>query len=130
MNIDVSKCTPNGGFLMRQLPKEADPKDPLVEFDARGFKERTGAEVFVFLSAAAINGANAKCGFQALKGFRKTIKDLSNAVAKGEWIANKTDIDVIKHSINGNQNWPNADEIFDVLEAIMDRLEKAAVIEG
>ncbi len=130
MKIDLSKATPNGGFLMRTVPKEADPKKPDLEFDPRGFKERTGPEVFAFLCGAAINGANAKCGFQALKGFRKTIRNLELAIPKAEWIANKSDIDTVKHSINGNQNWPNADEIFDVLESIMDNLEKAAVIEG
>ena len=130
MNISLDKATPNGGFLMRTLPKEADPKKPDLEFDPRGFKERTGPEVFAFLAAAAINGANKTCGFQALKGFRKTIKSIGGGVSKGEWISNKTDIDLVKHSINGNQNWPNADEIFVVLEVIMDRLENAAIIEG
>lgn len=120
MSIDVSKATPKGGFILKSLGKDADPKEEPVR--------RTGPEVFAFLCGAAINGANAKCGFQALKGFRKIIRSLELAVAKAEWIANKSDINTLIHSINGNQNWPNANEIFDVLEAIMDNLEKAELI--
>ena len=128
MNIDVSKVSVNSGFLARPVPKEKDNDNPAAEFDPKGYKERTGPEVFAFLAAAAINGANAKCGFQALKGFRKTVKGLDRAVEKGEYVANKTDIDIIKQSINGNPNWPNADEMFDVLESIMVALESAEII--
>ncbi len=120
MNIDVSKATPNGGFILKPPAKDADPKaEP---------ERRTGAEVFVFLASAAINGANPKCGYHELKGFRKVIRLLESGLSNGTLVGNKTDFDVIKHSINGNRGWPNSDEMFDVLEAIVTAIEQAAEI--
>lgn len=119
LNIDVSKSTPNGGFLIKNVDKSEDE---------RGFKERTGPEVFVFLSQSAIKGANPKCGYEALRGFRRISKMLDKAAESGELVANTTDIGTIKDSIKGNRNWPHSDELIDVLEQIMDKLEKADAV--
>jgi hypothetical protein len=119
MNIDVSKCTPNGGMLMKQVDKEED---------SRGFKERTGSEVFALISGVAINGANPKCSYDQLKGFQKTKKELNDAQEKGEWVANKTSIDVVKNSLRGNQ-WPNQDEIEGVLDQMFEKLNGAAIVD-
>jgi len=129
MNIDVSKATPNGGYIRRRVPTEKDPKNPDAEFDKVGFKLRTGAEVFAFLSEAAINGANRECGFQALKGFRQVIRNLKKSVATGDLIANRSDLDVIKNSIDGNTGWPNTDEMFDVLEVITNAIANAEIMQ-
>ena len=128
MNIDVSKCTPNGGMLMKQVPKEADPKDPKVEFDTRGFKERTGPEIFALIAGVAINGANPKCSYDQLKGFQKTKTAVNDAASQGELIANKTTLDVIKNSLRGNQ-WPNQEEIECVLDSMFEKLNGAAIID-
>jgi len=121
MNIDVSKATPNGGFILKPLPKDAKP--------GTDNERRTGAEVFAFLTSAAINGGNPKCGFHALKGFRQAVRLVDKAVATGELIANKTDLQVIKNSIDANPHWPNTDEMFDVLASIIDAVEKAEIVE-
>jgi hypothetical protein len=128
MDIDISKCTPNGGMLMKQVPKEKDPKNPDAEFDARGFKERTAPEIFALISGVAINGANPKCSYDQLKGFQKTKKDVNDAAAKGEFIANKTTIDVIKNSLRGNQ-WPNQEEIEVVLDSMFSKFDGAAIVD-
>lgn len=128
MNIDVSKCTPGGQFLLYQVPKEQDPKNPEAPFDPRGFKERTGAEVFSFLGMASISGANPKCSFDQLKNFRRVSDALKKASEKGEFIGNKTDIDIIKNSIRGNPHWPNSDEVYLVLDQIITRLDQAVSI--
>jgi hypothetical protein len=128
MNIDVSKCTPNGGMLMKAVPKEADPKNPDAEFDGRGFKERTGPEIFALIAGVAINGANPKCSYDQLKGFQKTKKEVNDAAEKGELFANKTTIDVIKNSLKGNQ-WPNQDEIESVLDSMFEKLNGASVVD-
>lgn len=128
MNLDISKLTPNGGMLMKAVPKEADPKDDKVVFDPRGFKERTGAEVFALIAGVAINGANKKCSHDQLISFRKTVADLNFAAEKGEFIANKTIMDIIKQSIKGNTGWPNEDEILEVLDAILAKIDGAVEI--
>jgi len=112
LDLDTSKLTPNGGFLMAQCGKEVD---------ARGFRERSGAEVFVLAAQAAITGANPRCGYDAMKGFRKITKALEVAKEKGIFQGSKTDIDMIKNSIRGNQNWPNNDEVADVLDQMMEK---------
>jgi len=116
MKIDVSKSTPNGGFLLKKVDKEVDKRE---------FIERTGAEVFGFLCDASIGGANPKVSYDQGKTFRKISKDLAAAEAKGEYIANKTDLDIIKNSLKGNPNWPNTDEMFEILEQIMGKLDNA-----
>ena len=119
MKLDTSKLTPNGGMLMKAVDKEVDK---------RGFKENTGAEVFALISGVAINGANPKCSHGQLKSFRKIIDDMNKAAAKGEFIGNKTDLDIIKNSIRGNPGWPNQDEILGVLDAIIDKIDTAELI--
>lgn len=129
MNIDVKELTPGGGMLMQPAIKEADTKQPDAIVDPRGFKERTGAEVFALISGVAINGANPKCSYGQLKTFQKIKDDLNKAAAKGEFISNKTDMDIIKNSINGNQGWPNQEEIKGVLDQIMTNLDGASIID-
>jgi hypothetical protein len=119
MNIDVSKSTPNGGFLIYRVEKEVD---------ARGFKERSGAEVFAYLGMAAIGGANPKCSYDQLKNFRRVSTALQKASEKGEFIGNKTDLEIIKQSIRGNQNWPNTDEMFAILEQIIAKIDAAVEV--
>jgi len=119
MNLDTTKLTPNGGMLMKAVEKDVD---------SRGFKERTGAEVFALIAGVAINGANPKCSYDQLKGFQKTKKELNDAEAKGEWFANKSSIDVVKNSLRGNQ-WPNQDEIEGVLDQMLEKLNGAGIID-
>ena len=119
LNIDVSKVTPNSGFLMKNVEKEVDE---------RGFKERSGAEVLAFLCGVAVQGANPKVSYQQLEGFRKVLKSLDKATEKGELVCNKTDLDTLKNSIRGNTQWPNSDEMFDILEQIMAKLTAAKEI--
>ena len=117
MNLSTDKFTPTGGFLMVQVEKTVDP---------RGFRERSGAEIFALICSAAINGANGKVSYEQLKGFRKVQKMLDEAAANGGILfANKTELDVIKHSIRGNTNWPNTDEILAVLDEILKKIEDA-----
>jgi hypothetical protein len=121
MNIPTEGFTPNGGFLLYQVEKTVD---------ARGFKERTGAEVFAYLSGAAISGANQRVSFDELRGFRKVQSMLEEAAKKdGKMVCNKTELDVVKNSIRGNKGWPNTDEMLSVLEVIVDRLDKAEAVE-
>ena len=116
MNLDTSKFSPNGGFLMYAVDKEVDP---------RGFKERLGKEIFCYLASAAISGANQRCGYDELKGFRRVQKMLDDAAnGTGLLVCNKTEIDVIKNSIRGNRNWVNSDEMLAVLDAIIERLNE------
>ena len=129
LKLDVKDLHPSSGILMREVPKEADPKNPEAEFDARGFKERTGAEVFVFLCEVAIKGANPNVSFDQLKGLRKVSADLINAEKVGEFIGNKTEIDIIKNSIRGHRGWPNSDDMFAVLEKIIANLDGATLID-
>jgi len=128
MNIDVSKLTPSGGMLMQTAIKEADPKQPDAIVDKRGFKERTGSEVFALIAGVAINGANPKVSYDQLKSFRKIVADLNSAAKKGEFISNKTDMDIIKNSIRGNSGWPNQDEVIQVLDGIIAKLDGAKEI--
>ena len=116
LNIDVSKVTPNSGFLMKNVDKEVDQ---------RGFVERSGAEVLAFLCDVAVQGANPKVSYAQLEGFRKVLKSLSKATEKGELVCNKTDLDILKNSVRGNTQWPNSDEMFDILEQIMNKLGDA-----
>jgi len=115
LNIDISKVTPNSGFLMKNVDKKEDE---------RGFKERSGAEVLAFLCDVAVQGANPKVSYAQLEGFRKGLKALKKAseTEKGELVCNKTDLDILKNSVRGNTNWPNSDEMFDILEQIMAKL--------
>ncbi len=119
LDLDSSKLTPNGGFLMVQCDKEVD---------ARGFRERKGPEIFVFIAQAAITGANPRCGYDAMKGFTSISDALVVAQETGEYTANKTDLDVIKNSIKGNQNWPNNPEVAGILGQMMEKLENAVEI--
>ncbi len=80
------------------------------------------------IAGVAINGANKKCSHDQLKSFRKTVADLNSAAEKGEFIANKTILDIIKQSIKGNPGWPNEDEILEVLDAIIAKIDEAAEI--
>lgn len=133
MNIDVSNLHPSSNLLMKNVPKEKEVKNPDgstttlddSEWDVRGFKEQTGAEIFNMVVDGAIKGANQRVSFDQLKGLRKVAKTTADAVKVGNFIANKTEIDIIKNSIRGNQNWPNTDPMFDVLEKILDKLDNA-----
>jgi hypothetical protein len=68
----------------------------------------------------AIQGANPKVSFDQLKAHRGIIKTLQQA--KNGFTANKTDIDILKNSVRNNRNWPNSDEMFDILDQIMEKL--------
>ena len=116
LNIDISKLTPKSGLLMAQVEKDVDP---------RGFKERTAPEVFAFVCTFAINGANPKCSYAQLQSFRRISGMITKAAGSGVYVANKTDIDIIKNSIEGNRAWPNDDEILNVLDAIMEKFKDA-----
>ena len=122
MDIDVSNLHPSGGLLMRQMPKEADPQNPDAEFDSRGFKENTGAEVFEIICSAAILSSNPKCSYDQLKGFKKVKQLVKDGTKPGYFTANKTEIDLIKNSIKGHPAWPNTDEVSDVLDSILEKL--------
>lgn len=129
MNIETKDFTPTGQFLIKNgLPREADPDNPDQEFDPRGFRERTGAEIFFFMVDAAISGANPQVNYDQLKGFRKLSKELNTAVDKGQFICNKTDIDIMKNSVRGNRGWPNTAELFLCLEMIMEKLDNAKLV--
>jgi hypothetical protein len=129
LNLDVKDINPSSGFIMKEVPKEADPNNPEAEFDGRGFKERTGAEVFAFLVEVAVKGANPNASYDQLKGFRNTVKDITKAGKVGEYIANKTSIDLIKSSIRGNKGWPNSDEMCNILDDMMAKLDGATLID-
>jgi hypothetical protein len=119
LKIDISNVNAGSGFLMKPVDKE---------IDERGIKERTGAEVFTFLVDVAIQGANPKVSFAELQGFRRVIKDLKNCEETGEYTGNKTDIDIIKNAVRNNRNWPNSDEMFDILDQIIKKLNEAPEI--
>ena len=119
MKLDTSKLTPGGGILMKNVDKEVD---------ARGFKENTGAEVFSFIAIVAINGANPRCSYQQLKNFRRIVSDLNKAAVNGEYISNKTDMEIIKNSIKGNKAWPNQDEILNVVDSVIAKIDLAEEI--
>lgn len=143
MNIDISDLHPSGGLLMQnpvakteeealEILKKAgieDPKPHEIIWDARGFKERPAPQIFEMIVAGALQGANQRVSYDQLKGFRKVGKTVKDAVVKGEFITNKTEIDMIKNSIRGNSGWPNTDEMFNVLERVMDKLDKAELID-
>jgi len=129
MKINVEKLTPHSGIMMKEVPKEADPKDAKIEFDPRGFKERSGAEVFALICKAAINNANPKVSHQQLQAFRKVTDDVDRATSNGEFIGNKTDLDIIKNSIQGNRNWPNNEETLIILDQVVNNLNGAALID-
>jgi len=137
MTIDISDLHPSGGLLMKNMPKEKEIKDKDGkvtktlednEWDSRGFKEQTGAEIFHFVCEGGINGANPKVSYDQGKTFRKIVENLKGAIEKSEFIANKTEIDIIKNSIRGNRNWPNTTEMFNVLDRIMEKLDNATEI--
>jgi hypothetical protein len=125
LNIDVANLHPSSGLLMREVPREKDPKNPDLEFDPRGVKERTGPEVFAFVVGFAINGANPKCSYDQLKSFQRVKAALDGAAVSGVYSANKTDIDIMRGSIRGNQTWPNDGNILAVLDAIMEKIDGA-----
>jgi hypothetical protein len=110
---------------MKQVPKEQDKENPEAEFDSRGFKERTGPEVFEMICSAAISNANPKCSYDQLKGFRKVGKLMKDNIKAGEFVANKTEIDVIKNAIKGNPSWPNQEELENILDSILANLDGA-----
>lgn len=118
MELDVSKLHPTGGILMEQVDKEVD---------SRGFKERTGSEVFALIVNVAIQGANQKVSYDQLKGFRKTVEKVNEGVEKGSLEVNKTEIDLIVGSIKGNQ-WSNNGEIEGVLDSILENFKNAEEI--
>jgi len=121
MNIDISECTLESGFLKKPVDKEIDIKE---------YKERTAPEVFSFLCEAGIVGANPKVNYEQGLTLRKLIKELINAEKKGEFITNKTSISILINSIKVTATWPNKDEIFDVLEQIINKLNTAEEIKN
>lgn len=121
MNITTEKFTPNGGFLMYTVEKTVDP---------RGFKERTGKEVFAYLAGAALSGAHQRVSYAELKQLRKVTQSVSEAAAAdGKWVCNKTDLDSVKGSIRDNKNWINSEEMMLVLDAVMERIDTAEIVE-
>jgi len=81
------------------------------------------------LVEAAINGANPRVGYGDLKNLRKLSQGIKDAIKTGEYIANKTDLDLIIKSIDMNRNWPNNDETFRILESIVAAVDKAQPVE-
>jgi len=128
MNLDVKDLHPSSGVLMKQALKEADPKQPDAVVDSRGFKERTGPEVFAVIAGGAIGGSFPRGSFEQLKNYDRIVKNIDLAVKSGELIANKTDIDIIKDAVNKNPNWPNNTEFFKVLTGMMVLLDGAVEI--
>jgi hypothetical protein len=126
MNIEVSdKYTPTGGFLMYNVDKTVDP---------RGFKERTGREIFAYIVGAALAGAHQRVSYDELKRVRKVtqvVSETANAPSSSPsgWVCNKTEVDLVRESIRNNRNWLNTDEMMMVLDAVIDRLDKAEVVE-
>jgi hypothetical protein len=117
MDIDISAVSPASGFLMKSVDRAIDES---------GFTPRCAYEVFAFLCDVAIQGAYPKVSYGELKTHRRIIKALNEA--KKEYIANKSDIEVIKTAIQKNKNWPNSDEMFDILDQIMAKLHGAEEI--
>jgi len=93
MNFDVSDLHPSGGLLMKNMPKEKEEKDKDGkvtktledhEWDKRGFKEQTSAEIFHYVCEGGITGANPKVSYDQGKTFRKITQNLKNGIPNAD----------------------------------------------
>ena len=120
-NLDVSGFTPESGFMLKQKEGSKDYREVVA---------LTGKEVFASLCSAAVTGGNQRVSFDELRTFRR-VQNLIDAACKmdGILIAGRTEIDIIKNSIRGNKGWLNSDEMLEVLEMIVQRIDGAEIIE-